>query len=181
MKGNRTLPWRKFETVMIPNSLNPTMPENPVDNIEVFVDDFIGATNNYDLTHFIHLSRCMLHGIHEISPPSEVIQHRGGDLVPEKKLNKENGTWAHEKEYLGWVLNGQDFTLHIPEEKNRKKDLTSFRTSISSQQNHQEKSWINFQAAFSIHHLEYLGGQGYFHLYRLLLREQVSGCASNLT
>ena len=55
------------------------MPEKPVDIIEVFVDEFIGATNNADLTHLLHLSRCMLHGIHAISPHYEVTQHGGGD------------------------------------------------------------------------------------------------------
>ena len=31
------------------------MPEKPVDIIEVCVDDFIGATNNADLTHILRL------------------------------------------------------------------------------------------------------------------------------
>ena len=53
MKGNTTLPWHKFEKIMIPNSLNSTIPEKLVDIIEVFVDDFIGATNNADLTHLL--------------------------------------------------------------------------------------------------------------------------------
>ena len=73
------------------------MPKKPVYIIEVFVDDFIGATNNSDLTHLLHLSRCMLHGIHAITPPSEVTQHGGSDSVSEKELNKGYGTWEHEK------------------------------------------------------------------------------------
>ena len=73
------------------------MPEKPVDIIEVFVDEFIGATNNADLTHLLHLSRYMLHGIHAISPPSEVTQHRGGGSLSENNLNKGDVTWAHEK------------------------------------------------------------------------------------
>ena len=31
------------------------MPKKPVDTIEVFVDNFIGATNNADLTHLLYL------------------------------------------------------------------------------------------------------------------------------
>ena len=96
------------------------MPEKPVDIIEVFFDDFIGATNNSDLTNLLHLSLCMLHGIHAIYPPSEVTQHGGSDLVSEKKLIKGDGTWAHEKEILGWIFNDQDYTLRLPAEKNRK-------------------------------------------------------------
>ena len=86
VKVNTTLPWHKFEKVMITNSLHSIMPEKPVDIIEVFVNDFIGATNNADITYLLHLSRCMLHGIHAISPPSEVTQYGGGDSVSEKKL-----------------------------------------------------------------------------------------------
>ena len=55
VKGNKTIPWQKFKKVMIPNSLHSTMTEKPVDIIEVFVDDFIGATNNADLKHLLHL------------------------------------------------------------------------------------------------------------------------------
>ena len=55
------------------------MPEKPVDIIEVFVDDFIGATNNSDLTHLLHLYGCMLHGIHAISLTYEITQHGGGE------------------------------------------------------------------------------------------------------
>ena len=81
VKGNTTLPWHNFEAVMIPNSLHLTMPEKPVDIIEVFFDDFVGAKNNSDLTHLLHLSRYMLHGIRAISCPlnllntEEVIQY----------------------------------------------------------------------------------------------------------
>ena len=90
MKGNTTIPWNNFELVMIPNYLHPTKPQKnsgyhrgicPVDIIEVFIHYFIGAINNSDLTHFLHLSRCMLHGIYTISPSSEVTQHGGFDSV----------------------------------------------------------------------------------------------------
>ena len=72
LNGKTTLPWQKIETVMIPHSLHPTMLEKPVDIIEIFVDDFICAKTIADLTHLLHLSQFMLHGIHEILPPSEV-------------------------------------------------------------------------------------------------------------
>ena len=37
MKGNTTIPWNNFESVMIPNYLHPTKPEKTVGIIEVFV------------------------------------------------------------------------------------------------------------------------------------------------
>ena len=97
MKGNTKLAWHKFEAVMIPNFMHPTVPEKTVDILEVFVDDFLGATNISDSANFLHLSCCMLHGIYAIYLPSEVTRHRGGDSVSEKKLNKGDLTWVHEK------------------------------------------------------------------------------------
>ena len=34
--------------------------------IEVFVKNFIGATNNHNSDQLTHVSRCLLHGIHSI-------------------------------------------------------------------------------------------------------------------
>ena len=82
---------------MIPNSLHPIIPEKPVDIIEVFFDDFIGAKDNAYLTHILHLSRCILHVIRAIPTPSEVTQYGGGDSVSENNLNKGEGTWSQEK------------------------------------------------------------------------------------
>ena len=96
------------------------MPEKSVDIIEVFVDEFIGATNNSDLTHLLHLSCWMLHVIRAISLSSEVIQHGGGDSVYEKKLNKGGVTWAHKKEILGWIFNDQ--TTHYSYQQKKSKN-----------------------------------------------------------
>ena len=82
---------------MIPQYLNISMSSKHVKIIEVFVYDFIGATKIAELTHLLHISRCMLHGIHAIFPPSEITQHGGGDSVSENNRNKEDGTWEYEK------------------------------------------------------------------------------------
>ena len=78
------------------------MPSKPVGVIEVSVNYFIGDTNNSKLTHLIHLSRCMLHGILGIFLTSEITQHGGGDSVLEKKLDKGKKTWAYKKEILNF-------------------------------------------------------------------------------
>ena len=69
VKGNTTLPCHKFEKFMIPNYLHSNMPEKLADIIEVFVYEFIGSINNADITHLLHFSHCMLHGIHT-NPPT---------------------------------------------------------------------------------------------------------------
>ena len=103
VKGKTALPWYKFETIKIPKYLHLSMPSKPVNIIEVFVNDFTGATNNSELTHLLRLSLCMLHGIHAIFPPSEVTQYGGGEPVSEKKLNRGDGLWAYKKEIPGWM------------------------------------------------------------------------------
>ena len=96
VKGNKTLPWQKFELIMIQIYLHPTMPGKPIDTIEVFVDYFVDATNNYDLTHLLHILRCMLRVIHAIYRPLRSLNMKEVIKYP-KKLNKGDGTWAQEK------------------------------------------------------------------------------------
>ena len=61
--------------------------------IEVFVDDFIAATNNPSPEHLEHFSRVMLHGVHCIFPPPTVMGHTGEDPISKKKWHrgKEHG------------------------------------------------------------------------------------------
>ena len=81
VQGKEALPWHKFEAVIIQQPIYPTMPSKPIDSIELFVKNFIGAINNAELTHLLHLSRCTLYGIHAIFLPSEITQHVEGNSV----------------------------------------------------------------------------------------------------
>ena len=91
-----------------------------VQSFEVFVDDFIGATNQTDTPHLLSLSRCMLTAIHSVFPPPEKTGHPGGDPVSVKKIAKGEGTWSTSKEILGWIFDGKNYTLTLPEEKQHK-------------------------------------------------------------
>ena len=82
--------------------------------VEVFVDDFIAATNNKNLGHITHVSHSMLHGVHKISPPTSITGHNGADPISEGKLDKGEGTWNTLKEILGWEINGIDYTINLP-------------------------------------------------------------------
>ena len=56
-----------------------------------------------------------------------------------------------------------DRTTHCPDQRKKiEKSLIGFRTSRMSQLKQPEKSWRNFQAAFSTHCSESQKGQGYF-------------------
>ena len=117
-----TLPPHRLEQRMLPTTIITAdgCNTNDVDLVEVFVDDFIGMSNSTDATHLLHFSRAMLHGVHSIFPPPTVTGHTGGDSIAEKKIDKGEGVWDSTKEILGWVFDGQAFTIQLPPSKSLK-------------------------------------------------------------
>ena len=85
--------------------------------IEVYVDDFIGATNNLSRTNLQALSRAMLHGINSIFPNKDTSKHNGEDPISQKKMDEGDGKWEYQKEILGWIFDGQNFTMQLPQKK----------------------------------------------------------------
>jgi hypothetical protein len=121
---NTTLPPHPFESRMMPEQQYQQQKLNDLQStmtlIEVFVDDFIGCTDDTSTTHLLKLSRAMLHGIHSVFPPPEITGHAGGDPISEKKLDNLDGLWAHTKEILGWIINGANYTITLPPTKVQK-------------------------------------------------------------
>ena len=117
------LPPHPLDTHMIKNTPAVRPESSPpthgphVSLLEVFVDDFIGATNNLSDSHLLHFSRAMLHGLHSIFPPPEVTGHMGEDSVSTKKLFNGEGIWATRKEILGWIFDGIAYTIQLPPKK----------------------------------------------------------------
>ena len=135
--------------------------------VEVFVDDFIAATNNSTEDHLRHFSRAMLTGVHSIFPPPHVSGHSGEDPVSQKKLRQGEGTWEVTKEILGWIVDGAQFTIQLPPEKCHKivrliKKLT--KQNYTSLRRFQELAGKLQHASFGIP-----GGKGLFSpIYRAL-------------
>ena len=50
-------------------------------------------------------------------PPPTVTGHNGGDPISEKKLTKLEGLWSHIKEILGWIIDGTNYTIYLPDKK----------------------------------------------------------------
>ena len=84
--------------------------------IEVYVDNFIQAAQTTDIEQLKHLSRAMLHGIHTIFPPPGRTGHDGQDSIHQKKA-KTKGSWKFVKEILGWVFDGINRCISLPEGK----------------------------------------------------------------
>ena len=106
--------------------------ENPPDNntitqFEVYVDDFIACTNETNRQHIQKLARSILVGIHSIFPPPHITGHPGEDPISNKKLIQQEGLFETEKEVLGWIINGNNYTIKLPQSK-----ITKIKEEISN-------------------------------------------------
>ena len=121
-----TLPEHAFEDKMMQEAEQETTQyrllaaATYVNLTEVFVDDFIGATNNIHPDHLRHFSRAMLYGVHSIFPPPAITGHQGEDPISQKKLDQGEGTWSFAKEILGWLVDGANFTIQLMPDKCQK-------------------------------------------------------------
>ena len=93
---------------------NPIILPPTVTVIKAFVDDFMAVTNSSYPAQLLSISHAMLHGIQSIFPPLSVTGHIGGDSISEKKIAKGEGKWSHQKEILGWAVNGLNYTISPP-------------------------------------------------------------------
>ena len=65
-----SLPPHEFKHRMLPRRMkHQGTSAHPTMMIEIYVDDFIGITNDGSLAHLTNLSQAMLHGVHSVSPP----------------------------------------------------------------------------------------------------------------
>jgi hypothetical protein len=114
------LPPHCLEEYMRPaKSAKRSKSDSPAHGTYVYVDDFIGAAvENKDGTLLGRMTRGILHGIHSVFPAPAVTGHVGGkDPISLKKLQRGDGQWHHEKELLGFVVNGDTKTVRISEAK----------------------------------------------------------------
>ena len=85
---------------------------------EVFVDDFIGIAVPHTKEDLNHLSRALLHSIHDLFPASK--SEPDQDPISLKKLRKGEGAWMVRKDILGWTFDGKNKTMELEEEKRSK-------------------------------------------------------------
>lgn len=50
-------------------------------------------------------------------PPPNVTGHDGEDPVAQKKVDNGDGDWAFVIEILGWIIDGENFTIQLPPAK----------------------------------------------------------------
>ena len=83
--------------------------------LEVYIDDFIAAARAKSPEELKHISRALLHAIHDVFP--ENLHSPEDQPVSEKKMDKGEAQWNVVKEVLGWICDGKEKTIRLPEEK----------------------------------------------------------------
>ena len=94
------LPPHKFENIMRNECTageNQDTPDTIINSLEIYVDDFIGMTNDLRADNVCHLLMATLHGIHSIFPPPSVTGHNGFGSIFEAKLATWDGTCYFKK------------------------------------------------------------------------------------
>jgi len=82
--------------------------------VEVYVDDFIACIIPTTKQQVEHVARGILHGIHDVFPPSK---DDGTDPISNKKLRKGEGTFATSKCLIGFEFDGVKKTIWLEEKK----------------------------------------------------------------
>ncbi|EJK43807.1 hypothetical protein THAOC_37712 [Thalassiosira oceanica] len=73
--------------------------------IEVYMDDFIAAAQAKSPEELKHISRAVLHAIHDVFP--EGLLSPEDQPVSVKKILKGEAQWSALKEILGWIFDGE--------------------------------------------------------------------------
>ena len=107
--------------------------------IDVFVDDFLAicqGTHNQD-----HVRRTLLHAVDQVLRPlDDNDDHYRTEPISVKKLRKGDGSWNTIKAVLGWIINTETMTIHLP--KHRQDRLQELLDQIPhSQKRISVKKW----------------------------------------
>jgi len=82
--------------------------------VEVYVDNFIACIIPTNKQQVEHVTRGILHGIHNVFLPSK---DDGMDPISNKKLRKGEGTFETSKCLLGFEFDGVNKTIWLEDEK----------------------------------------------------------------
>jgi hypothetical protein len=82
--------------------------------LEVYVDNFISAITPTSKEQIKHVARGILHGIHDVFPPSKDDER---DPISLEKLKKGKGTYDTTKCLLGFDFDGVNKTMWLEESK----------------------------------------------------------------
>ena len=82
--------------------------------LEVYMDDYIGLAVPSSIAQLRHYSNAVMYGIHDVFPPDA---KDNDDPISNKKLDKQEGSWATIKDILGLTFDGVNKTIWLESEK----------------------------------------------------------------
>ena len=91
--------------------------DNLINQLEVYVYDFIMMSQCVTKQELQGISRQVLHAVHYIFPPPQITGHTGEDPISLKKLKDGDGLWDYRKIILGWIFDGIERSIQLPIEK----------------------------------------------------------------
>ena len=103
--------WAGMETVLVNDGQQNDKLRY---GLEVYVDDFILCIVPTTRRQVEHVARGILHGIHNVFPPSE---DDAEDPISAIKLHKGEGTFETTKFLLGFDFDGMNKTIWLEEDK----------------------------------------------------------------
>jgi len=82
--------------------------------VECYVDDYVALAIPMSREQLRHVANAMMKGVHDVFPADDDDEN---DPLSLKKLRKEEGMWALEKDILGFAFDGDEKTMWLDEAK----------------------------------------------------------------
>jgi len=113
----------------------PAPPLLPLAHVDVYIDDFLLAAQRGTIAPTL---RAALHAISTVFPDDASSPRRA--VVSASKLAKGDATWATTKRVLGWDIDTEKLTIHLPEHRLQRLD-----TLLSPLRSQKRVSWRKWQ------------------------------------
>jgi hypothetical protein len=167
-----TPPVTVTHTTAQPSQIPPRkFRDQPLENYDIFVDDFIGAAQGSG-HRLIAIRQVLLHTLDELFRPLEGADnpHRR-EPASTKKLGKGDAYWETRKLILGWILDTLRMTIEMPQR--RVDRLREILDSIPPDQKRTTiKKWHKLLGELRSMSLALPGARGLFSMLQEALRHQ---------
>ena len=112
----------------------PAPPLLPLAHVDVYIDDFLLAAQRGTIAPTL---RAALHAISTVFPDDASSPRRA--VVSASKLAKGDATWATTKRVLGWDIDTERLTIHLPE--HRLQHFDTLLSPLRSQKRVSRRKW----------------------------------------
>ena len=161
--------------VPVPEQPDPRLAHarrRPLQQVEVYIDDFIGAAQGNRDT-LIRIRRAILHTLDSLFRPLEPGDDPNRqEPASVKKLRRGDATWATSKELLGWLINTHSMTLHLTERRTERLRALLYDEFPRQKKRCQVRDWHRLLGELRSMTIALPGARGLFSLLQDALRKQ---------